>query len=229
MKQLNPGSSVRLPGVSADHSDSAPDIPTNRRVLLIRHGQTEWSLTDRHTGRTDIDLTARGEEDARALAGIANRLGLVSPFVFASPRTRARRTAQLAGLSVDQVDDRFAEWDYGDYEGLTRLQIHADGDSDWTIWTGGGPHGESVEDMVARVDGAVDLVEERLVDSDVIIVSHGHFSRSFVCRFLGWPIGQGAEIDLRPAGAALLMQLGQDRRLCALVGPEGAAATHLAV
>ncbi len=95
--------------------DPAPGIPTNRRVLLIRHGQTEWSLTDRHTGRTDIDLTPRGEDDARALVGIEDRLGLVSPFVFASPRTRARRTAQLAGLSVDQVDDCFAEWDYGDY------------------------------------------------------------------------------------------------------------------
>ncbi|MFC4744094.1 histidine phosphatase family protein [Gordonia hankookensis] len=211
-----------------DDRDAA-DIPTNRRVLLVRHGQTEWSLTDRHTGRTDIDLTPRGEEDARALAGIADRLGLVAPYVFASPRRRAQRTAELGGLVVDEVDDRFAEWDYGDYEGLTRAQIHADGDPDWTIWTHGGPHGESVDDMTRRVDGAVELVEQRLTESDVIIVSHGHFSRSFVCRFLGWPIGQGAEIDLRPAGAALLMQLGRDRRLCALVGPEGAAATHLAL
>ncbi|MYR06301.1 acid phosphatase [Gordonia sp. SID5947] len=204
-------------------------MPTNRRVLLIRHGQTEWSLSDRHTGRTDIDLTARGAEDARALVGIADRLGLATPYVFASPRLRAQRTAELAGLAVDEVDDRFAEWDYGDYEGRTRAEIHADGDPDWTIWTHGGPHGESVDDMTTRVDRAVDLVEERLTRSDVIIVSHGHFSRSFVCRFLDWPIGQGAAIDLRPAGAALLMQLGSDRRLCALVGPEGAAATHLAL
>ena len=117
-----------------DHSTSASS-QINRRVLLIRHGQTEWSLTDRHTGRTDIDLTARGEQDARALAGITDRLGLTDPYVFASPRTRARRTAELAGLTVDEVDDRFAEWDYGDYEGLTRAQIHADGDPEWTIWT----------------------------------------------------------------------------------------------
>ncbi|AZG45003.1 histidine phosphatase family protein [Gordonia insulae] len=201
----------------------------NRRVLLIRHGQTEWSLSDRHTGRTDIDLTARGEQDARALVGIADRLGVVDPFVFASPRRRAQRTAELAGVTVDATDDRFAEWDYGDYEGLTRAQIHADGDPDWAIWTSGGPNGESVDDMTRRVDSAVDAVEERLAVSDVIVVSHGHFSRSFVCRFLGWPIHQGANIDLRPAGAALLMQLGQDRRLCALVGPEGAAATHMAI
>ncbi|MCX2962566.1 histidine phosphatase family protein [Gordonia aquimaris] len=211
-----------------DHSTSASSHIT-RRVLLIRHGQTEWSLTDRHTGRTDIDLTARGEQDARALAGITDRLGLTDPYVFASPRTRARRTAELAGLTVDEVDDRFAEWDYGDYEGLTRAQIHADGDPEWTIWTAGGPRGESVQDMTRRVDGAVDLVEQRLTDGDVVVVSHGHFSRSFVCRFLGWPIGQGSAIDLRPAGAAMLMQLGSDRRLCTLVGPEGAAATHAAL
>lgn len=208
---------------------TSPSPPVTRRVLLIRHGQTEWSLTDRHTGRTDIDLKPRGEEDARALVGITDRLGLTNPYVFASPRTRARRTAQLAGLTVDEVDDRFAEWDYGDYEGLTRAQIHAAGDPAWTIWTEGGPHGESVEDMTRRVDGAVDAVEQRLADTDVIVVSHGHFSRSFICRFLGWPIGQGSAIDLRPAGAAMMMQLGTDRRLCTLVGPEGAAATHAAL
>ena len=202
---------------------------TIRRVLLIRHGQTEWSLTDRHTGRTDISLTPKGEADARALAGIAGRLGLVDPYVFASPRRRAQRTAELAGLTVDDVDDTFAEWDYGDYEGLTRPQIHAEHDPAWAIWTSGAPHGESVEQMTARVDASVALVETRLTTHDVIIVSHGHFSRSFVCRFLGWPIAQGADIDLRPAGAALLLLLGEDRRLSTLVGPEGAAATQFSV
>lgn len=83
--------------------------------------------------------------------------------------------------------------------------------------------------MTARVDASVALVEARLTTHDVIIVSHGHFSRSFVCRFLGWPIAQGADIDLRPAGAALLLLLGEDRRLSTLVGPEGAAATQFSV
>ncbi|MFW0796167.1 histidine phosphatase family protein [Gordonia sp. CPCC 205515] len=202
---------------------------THHRVLLIRHGQTEWSLSDRHTGRTDIGLTARGERDAQNLHGIAERLQIRDPYVFASPRHRAQRTAELAGLTVDEIDDRFAEWDYGDYEGLTRPQIHADHDPDWAIWTKGAPNGESVEQMTQRVDGAVAVVEQRLEISDVIVVSHGHFSRSFVCRFLGWPIAQGANIDLRPAGAALLIEVGDDRRLSGLVGPEGAAATRYAL
>ncbi|MGV9710619.1 histidine phosphatase family protein [Gordonia sp. NPDC003424] len=201
----------------------------HHRVLLVRHGQTEWSLSDRHTGSTDIDLTERGETDARNLRGIAERLQLRDPYVLASPRRRARRTAELAGLRVDEVDDRLAEWDYGDYEGLTRPQIHAEHDPDWAIWTKGAPNGESVEQMTARVDAAVEVVGRRLAASDVIVVSHGHFSRSFVCRFLGWPIAHGADIDLRPAGVALLQDVGGDRRLSTLVGPEGAAATRSAV
>ncbi|GAA1481655.1 acid phosphatase [Gordonia sinesedis] len=190
-------------------------------MLLIRHGQTEWSLSNRHTGRTDIDLTAQGEADAAKLVGIAERAGLDHPYVVASPRRRAQRTAELAGLRVDDTDELFAEWDYGDYEGLTRKEIQADRDSGWTIWTGGGPNGESVEAMTRRVDAAVDRVESLLGTSDVIIVSHGHFSRSFICRFLGWPIGNGASIDLRPAGWALLLDLAGDRRFAELRGPEG--------
>lgn len=201
----------------------------HHRVLLIRHGQTEWSLTDRHTGRTDIALTPKGEQDATELQGVTERLGLRDPFVLASPRTRALRTAELAGLHVDAVDELFAEWDYGDYEGLTRAQIHADHDPGWAIWTSGAPHGESVQDMTERVDKAVDRVEERCPTSDVVIVSHGHFSRSFICRYLGWPIANGADIDLRPAGAALLIEVGDDRRLASLLGPEGAAASRFAV
>lgn len=139
-------------------------------MLLIRHGQTEWSLTDRHTGRTDIDLTEKGESDAKALSGIASRLGLENPYVFASPRRRAQRTAALAGLHVDETDDAFAEWDYGDYEGLTRVQIQAQGDPNWAIWTNGAPHGESVAQMTERVDRAVGIVEQRLATVDVIVV-----------------------------------------------------------
>lgn len=200
-----------------------------RRVLLIRHGQTEWSLSDQHTGRTDIDLTDNGEEDARGLRGITERIGLHDPYVMASPRRRARRTAELAGLHLDEVDELFGEWDYGDYEGLTRAQIHAEYDPAWAIWTSGAPHGESVEAMTQRVDAAVDAVEARLAEHDVVVVSHGHFSRSFICRFLRWPIAQGADIDMRPAGSALLAEANGDRRLSELRGPAGEWASGSAV
>lgn len=199
------------------------------RVLLIRHGQTEWALTHRHTGRTDIDLTAQGEQDARALVGIAERLGLHSPYVFSSPRTRAQRTAALSGLVPDETDELFGEWDYGDYEGRTRTQIHADGDPDWAIWTSGAPGGESVPQMTERVDAAVSRVRERLATRDVIVVSHGHFSRSFICRFLDWPIAQGVAIDLRPAGSALLIDDAGERRLCELRGPLGASTSRTSI
>ncbi|MFT4042290.1 MAG: histidine phosphatase family protein [Gordonia sp. (in: high G+C Gram-positive bacteria)] len=192
----------------------------SRRVLLIRHGQTEWSLTGRHTGRTDIPLTEKGTRDAAALVGIGDQVGLVDPYVIVSPRRRAQQTAQLAGLHIDETSELCAEWDYGDYEGLTVPQIH-ELDPAWAIWTSGAPHGESVTDMTRRVDAAVARVEQRLADSDVIVVSHGHFSRSFICRFLGWPIAQGANIDLAPAGNALLADTGSTRRLVHLRGPEG--------
>ncbi|MFT4128185.1 MAG: histidine phosphatase family protein [Gordonia sp. (in: high G+C Gram-positive bacteria)] len=192
-----------------------------RRVLLLRHGQTEWSLSNQHTGRTDIDLTATGEQDATALRGIAERIGLDGPYVIASPRRRAQRTAELAGLHVDETSELFAEWDYGDYEGLTRKEIQATLEPGWMIWTHGARGGESVAAMTARVDKAVHHVEERLRESDVVIVSHGHFSRSFVCRFLGWPIANGTSIDLRPAGSALLIDTDADRRLAELRGPLG--------
>lgn len=199
-----------------------------RRVLLIRHGQTEWSLTDRHTGRTDINLTPRGEQDATSLRGIADRIGLVEPLVMASPRRRAQRTAELAGLTVDETSELFAEWDYGQYEGLTRIQIQAEHDPEWAIWTTGAPGGESVEQMTRRVDAAVAHVEETWDSRDVIIVSHGHFSRSFICRFLHWPIAQGASIDLRPAGSALLIDAEGDRRLSELL-PAGQWASPTAI
>lgn len=212
---------MTTPGPPGTTLDEVSTERANRRALLIRHGQTEWSLSNQHTGRTDIDLTAKGEHDAAALSGIAERIGLDHPYVIASPRRRAQRTAALAGLHVDETSELFAEWDYGDYEGLTRIQIQADHEPGWTIWTHGARGGESVEQMTTRVDAAVAHVEAKLAESDVIVVSHGHFSRSFICRFLGWPIAQGAAIDLRPAGSALLAEPGGDRRLSELRGPVG--------
>ncbi|QKT06939.1 histidine phosphatase family protein [Gordonia sp. X0973] len=207
-----------------------PSKPRPRRhVLVIRHGQTEWSLSDQHTSRTDIDLTVQGEEDARSLRGIVERTGLDQPYVIASPRRRAQRTAALAGLRVDETSELFTEWDYGAYEGLTRKQIQADDEPGWAIWTHGARGGESVAQMTARVDRAVRHVEDLPDARDVVIVSHGHFSRAFICRFLGWPIVQGANIDLRPAGTALLVETDSDRRLCELHGPAGQRASSTSI
>lgn len=199
----------------------ATPMRPRRHILIIRHGQTEWSLSDQHTSRTDIDLTKQGEDDARALRGIGEQSDLDHAYVIASPRRRAQRTAELASLHIDETNELFTEWDYGDYEGLTRKQIQADDEPDWMIWTHGARGGESVAAMTARVDQAVRHVDDLLGARDVVIVSHGHFSRAFVCRFLGWPIAQGENIDLRPAGTALLLETDSDRRLCELRGPLG--------
>ncbi|GAB20475.1 putative phosphatase [Gordonia effusa NBRC 100432] len=191
---------------------------TGRRILLIRHGQTEWALSGRHTGRTDIDLTPIGEAAARALGPKIARHGLDHPLVICSPRLRALRTAELAGLSVDEVTESVAEWDYGDYEGLTRLHIQAELEPSWTIWTHGAPGGESLSDMTSRVDATITRITKALVERDVIVVSHGHFSRSFIARFLGQPIGFGACLTFSPAGTALLSDAEPNRTLDELSG-----------
>ena len=105
------------------------------RVFLLRHGETEWSRSGQHTGRSDIPLTDRGRLLAKATGGVGRYLLGDSPFaVWCSPRTRARDTAELAGLAVDRIDDRLVEWDYGDYEGITTEEIRETVPG-WTVWT----------------------------------------------------------------------------------------------
>ncbi|NMO02362.1 acid phosphatase [Gordonia sp. TBRC 11910] len=189
------------------------DSRTGHRLLLVRHGQTEWAINGRHTGRTDIDLTPLGESGARDLAAHIASLQLDDPYVICSPRLRARRTAELAGLSVDETTELVAEWDYGDYEGLTRIYIQAELDPSWTIFTHGAPGGESVADMTIRVDDAIKHATDIMMDRDVVIVSHGHFSRSFIARFLDQPIDFGAKLTFIPAGTALLSDAEPTRTL----------------
>jgi broad specificity phosphatase PhoE len=122
-------------------------------IVLVRHGQTEWSLTHRHTSYTDIDLTPDGERQARDLA---ERLaGRTFAAVLSSPRKRALRTAELAGLAVTSVDDDLAEWNYGEYEGITTDEIQRTRDPDWNLWTDGAPGGESPEQAGARLDRVI--------------------------------------------------------------------------
>jgi broad specificity phosphatase PhoE len=177
--------------------------PAGRAHLLwlVRHGETEWSRARRHTGRTDLPLTRRGERQALALAPVLARLR--PALVLCSPRLRARRTAELAGLTGTVVDADLAEWDYGEYEGLTIAQIRA-GRPGWTIWDGDPPGGETAEAVVARADRVLDRVRAALGSGDVVTVGHGHFSRVLAARWLGLPPSAGGMFTLEPAAPCAL-------------------------
>lgn len=149
-------------------------------IYLARHGETQWSLSGQHTGLTDLPLTERGEENARALR---KRLaGLNFGKVFTSPLQRATRTCELAGFgAVAEVDRNLLEWDYGQYEGLTTAQIHA-GRPDWQLFRDGCPGGESPEQVGARAEAMVDRV--RHLGTNALLFSSGHFLRVFAARWL---------------------------------------------
>jgi broad specificity phosphatase PhoE len=149
-------------------------------IYLARHGETAWSLSGQHTGLTDLPLTAHGEENARALR---ERLsGLNFGKVFTSPLQRAVRTCELAGFgAVAQLDRNLVEWDYGQYEGLTSAEIHAKR-PDWLLFRDGCPGGESPEQVAARADAVISRV--RLLGTDVLLFSSGHFLRVLAARWL---------------------------------------------
>ena len=174
----------------------------NHRLILLRHGETEWSLSGQHTGRTDIDLTENGREQAK-LAGITlERLALKNPLVVSSPRRRALVTAELAGLAVDEISPLLAEWDYGDYEGLTTHDIRTETPG-WLLWTYGCPGGESVDQVSMRADQALTLALDHLPDRDVVFVSHGHFSRSVITRWVEQPLHEGSRYGFGTAAVAV--------------------------
>lgn len=161
-------------------------------MLLLRHGETEWSRTGRHTGRTDLLLTPNGEDQARALAPLvkARSFGLV----LVSPAARARRTAELAGLTDYEVDPDLWEWDYGGYEGITTPTIR-EGRPGWYLWRDGvipgdADHpGESAEQVAARADRVI--ARAKAVEGQVSLVAHGHFLRVLAARWLGLPPQNG--------------------------------------
>ena len=161
-------------------------------VILLRHGETEWSRARRHTGRTDLPLTPHGEEQARALS----RLVADRPFalVLVSPAERARRTAELAGVGRYEVDEDLWEWDYGGYEGLKTAEIQRSRPG-WYAWRDGivpgdEPHpGETVEDVGRRADKV--LARIRSADGDVLVVAHAHMLRVLAARWLGLPAAHG--------------------------------------
>jgi broad specificity phosphatase PhoE len=168
-------------------------------IVLIRHGQTEWSANGRHTSFTDLELTAEGEAQARR-AG--ERLGgRTFAAVLSSPRRRALRTAELAGLTVTEVTEDLAEWNYGEYEGITTKQIRVER-PDWSLWSDGCPGGESPEQIGARLDRV--LARARSVGGDVALVGHGHSLRVTGARWVGLPPSAGGLLKLDTATVSVL-------------------------
>lgn len=172
-------------------------------LFLIRHGQTEWSVNGRHTGHTDIPLTPAGENQARAVGLTLGSMRKGPALVISSPRRRAVRTAELAGLLINETTEELAEWNYGDYEGITTQEIRKT-TPDWTIWHGPVPGGETGAEVAARADKLLDRVRAALADTEVILVGHGHFSRVLVARWLDLPASRGVNFGLDPAGVTVL-------------------------
>lgn len=172
-------------------------------IWLIRHGETEWSRTGRHTGRTDVPLTALGEANARA---IAPQVALIdSGLVLCSPLTRAQDTARLAGLTPDAITDDLLEWDYGAWEGQTTPEIRIEvGDPAWLIWDHpippGATRGEQTGDVSLRVDRVIARCAPTLAEGkDCILVAHGHVLRMLTARWLDLPAVDGRLFALDPA------------------------------
>jgi broad specificity phosphatase PhoE len=173
-------------------------------LILVRHGETEWARDGRHTGRTDVPLTPRGEEQARALAPLLAARDVALALV--SPARRARDTAELAGLTGFETDERLWEWDYGAYEGRTTPEIGQERPG-WYLWRDGVIGGETVEQVGARVDGVLERVRPYLADGDVVLVAHGHVLRVLTARRLGLPPADGRLFKL---GTGTLSMLGAD-------------------
>ncbi len=168
-------------------------------ITLVRHGETEWSATGKHTGRSDIPLTAKGEDAARRLG---ERLqDKTFSAIWSSPSSRARRTAELAGFATAEVRPDLAEWDYGAYEGLKTREILVERPG-WSLFRDGCPDGESVMQAGARADRVVAATRE--VGGNVLLFSSSHFLRTLTARWLGLPASQGALFVLDTASVSVL-------------------------
>ena len=174
----------------------------DNRLVLLRHGETEWSKSGQHTGRSEIELTDVGRTQAKRAGSTIDELKLVDPLVISSPRKRALDTAELAGLRVDEVSPVLAEWDYGSYEGLTTVQIQ-ETVPDWMVWTHGCPGGESVAQVSERADRAVTRALENMEKRDVVFVGHGHFSRAVITRWVELPLEEGIRFAMITASVAV--------------------------
>jgi broad specificity phosphatase PhoE len=176
-----------------------------RQIYLVRHGETEWARLGRHTGRTDVPLTAAGRDQA---VDLGQRIG-DHPFalVLTSPLSRAADTARLSGFPAATPDADLREWDYGDFEGRTTADIRAEM-PEWSIWNGPWRGGETAADVGARADRVIGRCLDPAVDGDALLFAHGHFLRVLTARWLGLAPAQGALFAL---GTATIGILGWER------------------
>jgi probable phosphoglycerate mutase len=170
------------------------------RIYFFRHGETEWSISGQHTGRTDVTLTARGEAQARAL--VPWILGIQFARVLTSPRQRARRTCELAGLGeTARTDEKLTEWDYGDYEGQRSIDI-CKTRPDWNVFQDGCPGGEMPAQVADRADRLI--AELSALDANVALFSHGEFGCVLAARWIALPASHGQHFSLGPASSSIL-------------------------
>ena len=168
-------------------------------LWLVRHGETEWSRVRRHTGRTDLPLTTEGEAAAAAL--VPRLRGVAFDLVLASPLQRAFHTAELAGLTP-QPEANAVEWDYGDYEGVTTVQIRETVPG-WRVWQGPVPNGETIDEVAKRAENVIQRVREE-ASRRAVLVAHGHFSRILAMRWLGLPAAAGEHLRMDTATVSVL-------------------------
>ena len=194
------------------------------QILLIRHGETEWSLAGRHTGHTDLPLTENGERRASRLRPLLQEITL--SHVLTSPLQRARRTCELAGFgTMARVEPDLREWDYGDYEGRTTADIHAQHPG-WNLFKDGCPQGESVENISRRADRV--LAGLRSLDGTVALFSHGHILRALAVRWIGLPVQEGRHLAL-DAGSLSLLGLDKSAGECPVISFWNAATNACAL
>ena len=170
------------------------------KIYLVRHGDTAWSVSGQHTGKTDIPLTPDGEAEAERLQ---RRLAAIKPVqVWCSPLQRARRTCELAGWGAEmQIDADLTEWDYGDYDGRTTAEIKQER-SDWSLFRDGCPNGETAEQVGVRADRII--ARARALNGDVLLFGHSHTFRVLAARWLALSAQGGAYFKLAPASVSVL-------------------------
>lgn len=180
-----------------------------REIWLFRHGETEWSLSGAHTGRTDLPLTEEGRRKASAMRGLLRDHQFA--LVLSSPRQRALDTCKLAGLGdAMQIDPNLQEWDYGDYEGRKTSDIQKERPG-WSLWRDGVPNGETIEQVAGRAEAV--LARAMKADADVALFAHGHVLRILTACWLELP---PADARLFALGTASISVLGYERETCVI-------------